>query len=79
LTALNKGKCSPREYQELFSTVYNEKQKELADKFDNIHSVERATKVGSIDDIISADQLRPYVIKEIEEGMKRYESIIFNL
>ena len=70
--ALNKGKCTPREYQELFNSVYNEKQRELAEKFDKIHSVERATKVGSIDDIISASQLRPYIIKQIKEGMERF-------
>jgi len=69
---LNKGKCTPREYQELFNSVYNEKQKELAEKFDKIHSVERATKVGSIDNIIKASQLRPYIIEEIKEGMKRF-------
>ncbi len=72
--ALNKGKCTPREYQELFNNVYNEKQRELAEKFDKIHSVERATKVGSIDVIISAAQLRPYIVKEIHEGMERYLS-----
>lgn len=70
--ALNKGKCSPREYQKLFNSVYNEKQKELADRFDQIHSVERARNVGSIDDIISASELRPYIIEQIEESMKKF-------
>ncbi|MBI9099120.1 MAG: hypothetical protein JEY91_11615, partial [Spirochaetaceae bacterium] len=69
--ALNKSKCTPREYQELFNSVYNEKQRELADRFDKIHSVERATKVGSIDDIISVSQLRSYVIQQIREGMNK--------
>ncbi|MDA3812133.1 MAG: ATP-grasp domain-containing protein [Spirochaetaceae bacterium] len=70
---LNMGKCTPREYQELFNSVYNEKQKELADKFDKIHSVQRATKVGSIDDIITVSQLRPYIIEEIKKGMAKHE------
>ena len=70
--SLNKGKCTPREYQELFNSVYNEKQKELADSFDKIHSVERATKVGSIDHIISTSELRPYIIKQLEEGMEKF-------
>lgn len=69
---LNKGKCTPREYQNFFNGIYNDKQKELADKFDNIHSVKRATEVGSIDDIINVAELRPYVIKEIKEGMERF-------
>ena len=35
---------------------------ELAGRFDSIHSVQRAKDVGSIDDIISPDKLRPYII-----------------
>jgi len=67
--ALNKGKCTQKEYDQLFAQVKNEKQTELGQRFDKIHSVERAKSVGSIDDIITAKQMRPYVVQVIEEGL----------
>jgi acetyl-CoA carboxylase carboxyltransferase component len=52
-------------------TVRSEKLGEVADEFDRIHSVHRALKVGSLDRIISAAELRPYLIEAIERGMAR--------
>lgn len=57
------------EYDELFQRVHQEKQSELATGFDRIHSVERAKSVGSIDEIIAARSMRPYLISRIERGM----------
>ena len=57
------------EYDELFQRVHQEKQSELAANFDRIHSVERAKSVGSIDEIIAARSMRPYLISRIERGM----------
>jgi len=51
--------------------VRSEKLGEVADEFDRIHSVHRALKVGSLDRIISAAELRPYLIEAIERGMAR--------
>src|SRR5690625_1837503 len=51
--------------------VRSEKLGEVAREFDEIHSVERAREVGSVHRIISADQLRPYLIDAVERGMKR--------
>jgi acetyl/propionyl-CoA carboxylase alpha subunit/acetyl-CoA carboxylase carboxyltransferase component len=59
------------ELDELRTGVLGEKQGEVAARFDRIHSVERARKVGSIDTIIPAAQLRPYLIEAIERGMSR--------
>jgi acetyl-CoA carboxylase carboxyltransferase component len=39
----------------------NQATSELAARFDSIHSVERAQKVGSIDDIIQPAKLRAYI------------------
>ncbi|MBN2509946.1 MAG: ATP-grasp domain-containing protein [Spirochaetales bacterium] len=66
---LKQGDCTQREYEDLYKTVYMEKQTALATEFDTIHSVERAKRVGSIDDIISTSQIRPYVIENIKKGM----------
>jgi acetyl/propionyl-CoA carboxylase alpha subunit/acetyl-CoA carboxylase carboxyltransferase component len=56
---------------EMTEAVRSEKLGEVADEFDHIHSVHRALKVGSLDRIISAAALRPYLIDAIERGMAR--------
>jgi len=56
---------------ELRNVVRSEKLGEVADEFDHIHSVHRALEVGSLNRIIPASQLRPYLIDAIERGMKR--------
>jgi acetyl-CoA carboxylase carboxyltransferase component len=59
-----------KDYDELFQAVYAEKQAELARHFDQVHSVERARTVGSIDEIISLRELRPYLIRRLEEAVE---------
>ena len=44
---------------------------EVADEFDAIHTIERALRVGSVDRIIPAATLRPYVVDALERGMAR--------
>ncbi|MFC1849223.1 carboxyl transferase domain-containing protein [candidate division CSSED10-310 bacterium] len=61
-----------KEFKKLFQDVYSQKQAATAQRFDQIHTVERAQKVGSIHDIISPHTLRPYLIKAVEAGMKQY-------
>jgi acetyl-CoA carboxylase carboxyltransferase component len=68
---LSKNECTQKEYDELFKQVKNEKQTEMGNKFDKIHSVERAKKVGSIDDIIRPAEMRPYLISVIEKGIAK--------
>ncbi|MGH3664431.1 MAG: carboxyl transferase domain-containing protein, partial [Micromonosporaceae bacterium] len=55
---------------EVQSGVRAEKLGEVAAEFDRVHSIKRAVEVGSVDAIISAAQLRPRIIRAIEEGMK---------
>jgi acetyl-CoA carboxylase carboxyltransferase component len=66
----DKPRLSAR-YDEVFKTVYSEKQGEVADHFDSIHSVQRAQQVGSLHDIIPPGQLRPYLIRAVEEGIAK--------
>ncbi len=54
--------------------VRSEKLGEVADEFDAIHTIQRAELVGSVDRIIAAEQLRPYVIEALERGMARAKS-----
>jgi hypothetical protein len=60
-----------RRYDEMFKAVHSEKLGELADEFDRIHCVERALKVGALNQIIAPAQLRPYLVDAIERGMER--------
>jgi acetyl-CoA carboxylase carboxyltransferase component len=54
---------------ELAPLVRSEKLGQVADEFDHIHSVERALRVGSLDRILPAAELRPYLIDAVERGI----------
>lgn len=56
---------------ELRNLVRSEKLGQVADEFDHIHSVHRALQVGSLDRIIPARELRPYLIGAIERGIEK--------
>ena len=58
----------------LLDTVRAEKMGELAAKFDSIHSIQRAVEVGSVNSIVAAGDLRPYLINAIERGMAKTET-----
>jgi hypothetical protein len=53
------------------SAVRSEKLGEVADEFDAKHSIERAKRVGSVDTIVPAARLRPYLIDAVRRGMDR--------
>jgi len=59
------------ERTELAEVVRAEKQGILAATYDGIHGVERACRVGSIDEIIPARSLRPYLVEAITRGVER--------
>ncbi len=51
--------------------VRSQKLHDVADEFDAMHTIERALRVGSVDRIIPAATLRPYVVDALERGMSR--------
>jgi len=51
--------------------VRSQKLGEVADEFDQVHSIHRALAVGSVDRIIPASKLRPYLIEAITRGLER--------
>jgi hypothetical protein len=57
-----------------WTAVRAEKLGELATEFDAIHSVQRAVEVGSVDRIVTAAGLRPYLIDAVERGVARAEA-----
>jgi acetyl/propionyl-CoA carboxylase alpha subunit/acetyl-CoA carboxylase carboxyltransferase component len=59
------------ELDQLTSAVHTEKLDEVATEFDTIHNIQRALEVGSLHRIITAADLRPYLVEAIERGMAR--------
>ena len=62
------------EVVELRAAVRSEKLSEVAGEFDAVHSIERAVKVGSVDAVIGAHELRPRLIEAVETGLARVRS-----
>ena len=56
---------------ETYEGVRAEKLGEVAADFDRVHSIKRALEVGSVDRIIAARELRPYIIDAVERGIAR--------
>ena len=58
---------------EMYETVRGEKLGAVAAEFDQVHTIQRALTVGSVDRIIAARELRPYVIDALERGVAQAE------
>ena len=58
------------ELAELRTSVRAEKIGEVATQFDGIHNIHRAVEVGSVDEVISASELRPKIIASLEAGLR---------
>lgn len=59
------------ELADLRATVRSEKLGEVADEFEEVHNIERALEVRSVQAIIPARELRPYLIGAVERGISR--------
>ncbi|WP_211659166.1 carboxyl transferase domain-containing protein [Phytoactinopolyspora halophila] len=53
------------------ASVRAEKLGEVATEFDQVHSIERAQRVGSVDAIVRPEELRPQIIAAVERGLTR--------
>jgi len=54
-------------FQHTLGEVTLEKQTELADEFDAIHTVERARRVGSLEEIVEPEEMRSWLVRVLEE------------
>jgi acetyl/propionyl-CoA carboxylase alpha subunit/acetyl-CoA carboxylase carboxyltransferase component len=54
-------------FERVLEEVRLEKQAELAEEFDRIHSVQRAKEVGSLESIVPARQMRAFLIGQLRE------------
>jgi acetyl-CoA carboxylase carboxyltransferase component len=59
------------EREDLLQRVRGEVRGEVAREFDAIHTIERALRVGSVDRVIAAEDLRPELIDAVERGIQR--------
>jgi hypothetical protein len=50
------------------AAVRSEKLAAVATEFDTVHSIHRAVQVGSVDRVITAQELRPAIVAALEEG-----------
>ncbi|MBK6870182.1 MAG: hypothetical protein IPG94_01980 [Kineosporiaceae bacterium] len=57
---------------EVTAAVRSERLGEVADEFDGIHTIDRALQVGSVDEIIAPERVRPWVVQALEEGMVNF-------
>ena len=55
----------------LLKAVRSEKLGEVAEEFDRVHSIQRAVKVGSVDQIIPPSELRSWIVSALERGMAK--------
>jgi acetyl/propionyl-CoA carboxylase alpha subunit/acetyl-CoA carboxylase carboxyltransferase component len=60
--------------REVVRAVHSEKLGQVAAEYDAVHSVERAQRVGSVDEIIPAARLRPHFVAAIEKGIARQDA-----
>jgi acetyl/propionyl-CoA carboxylase alpha subunit/acetyl-CoA carboxylase carboxyltransferase component len=54
---------------EITAAVRADKLREVADEFDGIHDIQRAMRVGSVDRIIAAAELRPFIVGALERRL----------
>ncbi len=71
LAGRDEQQAARRDLRDRTAAVRSEKLGEVAREFDEVHSIERALKVGSVDRIIPASGLRPYLVDALERGMAR--------
>jgi acetyl/propionyl-CoA carboxylase alpha subunit/acetyl-CoA carboxylase carboxyltransferase component len=57
------------ELEALRDEVHAEHLGAVAEEFDRVHDIRRAQRVGSVDRIIPAAELRPYLIDAVERGL----------
>jgi acetyl/propionyl-CoA carboxylase alpha subunit/acetyl-CoA carboxylase carboxyltransferase component len=70
LAAESGGRADLRqELAETTAAVRAEKLRQVADEFDGIHDIQRAMRVGSVDRIIAAAELRPFIIGALERRL----------
>jgi acetyl-CoA carboxylase carboxyltransferase component len=69
--AQKNGPDSRAAYDAAFQEILLEKQAEIAAEFDAIHTVERARRVGSLEDLVAPSEIRPFLISRLRAAAPR--------
>lgn len=56
---------------ELWEEVLAKKRRAFAERFDQVHSIERAVRMGSVKSVIALSSLRCFLIEAVERGIRR--------
>ena len=59
------------ELTDVRTSVRAEKLGEVAAEFDRAHSIRRAVEVGSVDAVIDAAELRPQLVRAVQQGLEK--------
>jgi acetyl-CoA carboxylase carboxyltransferase component len=54
-----------------WEAVLSEKRREFAQRFDQVHSIERAVRMGSVSAVVAPATLRSFLIEAVERGIAR--------
>lgn len=65
--SLANGLIDQSEYDKIYKETHITVAKRFAERFDKVHSVERAKEVGSIDEIIKIENLRETIINNLKK------------
>ncbi|HET7051407.1 MAG TPA: carboxyl transferase domain-containing protein [Solirubrobacteraceae bacterium] len=57
----------------LWEEVLADKRRAFAERFDRVHSIERAVRMGSVTNVIEVASLRGYLIDAVQRGIHRAE------
>ena len=55
----------------LWEEVLAENRREFAERFDRVHSIERAVRMGSVTSVVDPAALRRFLIEAVERGIRR--------
>ena len=66
------GGAARARLNDVVTLVRSEKVGEVAIEYDNVHTIERALQMGSVDRIIKAREVRPYIIDALERGVAKF-------
>jgi len=70
-TARKRAACQAR-YDTVYREVEASIQRDVANEFDAIHTVERARDVGSLSDVLNASTLRSYLCSQLQKKVQAY-------
>ena len=57
----------------MWEAVLAQQRREFAERFDQIHSIDRAVEMGSVSSVIELESLRSSLIEAVERGVRRVE------